>query len=327
MARRDTVKESLAEIAMIADEPTTAAARAVLQRALRGRVGIVVAAAARVVADASLLELSELLAPAFERLLTDPLKRDPQCRGKLALVQALAQLEIDARAVYEAGVEHHQYEPIWGGSQDSAGPLRGACAQGLAGLTDPAVLIPIAELLADPECDARVGAVHAVVRYGDVVAGVPLLRLMLRAGESDPAAVGACVEALLRLDPERSLSLVQGMVDTPPEELADAVALALGETRSAGAYELLSDLLERPRTAASRRALYLALSMLRSTDAWRRLLEAVEEDLEEDAAEALAALALHREAVEAAFGEQLRRVVAGRSNRRLDTLLAELLSG
>ena len=42
--------------------------------------------------------------------------------------EALEQIDHAEAAVFLAGVRHVQLEPAWGGSQDTAAPLRAACA-------------------------------------------------------------------------------------------------------------------------------------------------------------------------------------------------------
>jgi hypothetical protein len=326
MAKRDRVKQALERIAALAQDPRAADALAELKRALGAKTGLVVAEAARVVGEASLDQLRELLPPAFKRLMVDPVKRDPQCRGKLAVVGALAQLDldaggnVDADAVFRAGIAHRQLEPVWGGSVDSAGPLRGACAQGLAGSPDPAVLVPIAELLADGDAGARAGAIRAVVRHGNVAAGVPLLRLRLRIGDPEPAVLGECVAALLELDPRGTLPLAEELLDAPPAERAAATALALGEVRPDGALELLCAAIERPRRTADLRALMTAVAMLRSEPAWTYLVELVADAPEREAGEALRALAPYHDAAD--LDRRVREAVGARGSRRLDTTLA-----
>ena len=320
MAKRDRVKQALERIAALAQDPRAADALAELKRALGAKTGLVVAEAARVVGEASLDELGALLPPAFERLMVDPVKRDPQCRGKLAVVEALVQLDLDADDVFSAGIAHRQLEPVWGGSVDSAGPLRGACAQGLAGSPDPAVLMPIAELLADDDAGARAGAIRAVVRHGNVAAGVPLLRLRLRIGDPEPAVLGECVAALLELDPRGTLPLAEELLDAPPAERAAATALALGEVRPDGALELLCAAIERPRRTADLRALMTAVAMLRSEPAWTYLVELVADAPEREAGEALRALAPYHDAAD--LDRRVREAVGARGSRRLDTTLA-----
>ena len=47
--------------------------------------------------------------------MTDPVKTDPQCWAKNAIVKALKDLNHDDPAVFLRGIEHVQMEPVWGG--------------------------------------------------------------------------------------------------------------------------------------------------------------------------------------------------------------------
>ena len=64
------------------------------------------------------------------------LKRDPQCWGKNAVAKALKELEHREAAPYLRGTAHIQMEPVWGGQQDTAGPLRGICLLALPACPD-----------------------------------------------------------------------------------------------------------------------------------------------------------------------------------------------
>ncbi|HEX8114143.1 MAG TPA: hypothetical protein VF516_40710, partial [Kofleriaceae bacterium] len=96
-----------------------------LRTALRGTSGFLVAAAAQRVQDDRLEPLVPELAPAFERLREDAVKRDPGCRGKLAIARALHALDHWEDRVFVAGLAHEQREG-WG-QEDTAAELRGVC--------------------------------------------------------------------------------------------------------------------------------------------------------------------------------------------------------
>ena len=55
----------------------------------------------------------------------------PQCWAKNALAQTLAAFDYQDKELFLAGMRHVQLEPVWGGSSDTAGPLRGLCALAL----------------------------------------------------------------------------------------------------------------------------------------------------------------------------------------------------
>ena len=70
------------------DESDVAAVR----KALQVRVSLIVAEAAKVVAAHQLTMLIPDLLSAFDRLFESPVKSDPKCFGKLAIVHALTRL-------------------------------------------------------------------------------------------------------------------------------------------------------------------------------------------------------------------------------------------
>src|SRR5689334_4824533 len=96
-----------------------------LRTALRAATGALVATAARRVGDERLEALVEELAPAFARLCEDAVKRDPGCRGKLAIVRAMHELDHWDDRVFVAGLRHVQKEGF--GNDDTAATLRGGC--------------------------------------------------------------------------------------------------------------------------------------------------------------------------------------------------------
>src|SRR2546430_1518899 len=106
-------------------DPNAPDAVAELHAALESANGFVVAAAAKLVAEHELGALAEDLAPAFEQLCTDAVKRDPGCRGKVAIVHAMHALGHWDDRVFVAGLRHVQPEGF--GPEDTAAPLRALC--------------------------------------------------------------------------------------------------------------------------------------------------------------------------------------------------------
>src|SRR5512146_2119852 len=97
-----------ARLAALRHEPPAAE----VKDALRAKIGVLVEAA---VPHAAAHGLVDELAPAFERLCEDAVKRDPVCRGKLAIARALHDLDRWDGAVFARGVAYVQKEPAFGG--------------------------------------------------------------------------------------------------------------------------------------------------------------------------------------------------------------------
>jgi hypothetical protein len=91
----------------------------------------VVAKAANLTGERSLLELIPDLLSAYARFLVDPVKRDPNCIAKGAIARALVTLGCDDVGFFLEGSRYRQPEPVWGGSADTAIDVRCSCAMGL----------------------------------------------------------------------------------------------------------------------------------------------------------------------------------------------------
>src|SRR3954470_14911892 len=95
-----------------------AAANEALGKALQDKHYRVVAKAASITEERQLHErIADLLA-AYARFLQDPVKRDPNCFAKAAIVRALVALECRDARFYLDGVRYVQLEPVWGGTAD-----------------------------------------------------------------------------------------------------------------------------------------------------------------------------------------------------------------
>jgi len=312
--------ERLATLRTAVEDPSAPGSRATIVKALKGKHGLMISVAAQAVGeDAQLLERS---AEAFERLMHDAVKRDPQCQGKVAIARCLRQAETSHDEILLAGARHLQYEPVWGGRVDTAAQLRGICVMALVEGSHPRALVEAAHLLADEEVAARTAAARAIGCSGNAEVGEPLLRLRVEAGEEDSTVLAECLGALLQLAPHPSLSFVVSRLRSKREEEADAAALALGESRLDDALAPLCEQAERVVMSGRRGVVLLAIAMLRNDKAWAQLLEWIEDGprgLASDALEALGTFA-HDERL----GRRMRAAVAARSDNALVDALAEL---
>jgi hypothetical protein len=312
MKREDRTQRELAAVAACRDDPTAPEATPVLRAALERGVSFVVAAAAKLVGEAELEALASLLAPAYLRVAD----HDPGCHAKLAVVEALVRLEVPAGDLLLAAASCRQLEKAWGPPVDTAAALRGHAAVGLASAAHPEAGVVIARLLADPEWTARCGAARAAGRLPVDVA-LPLLVLKVTQGDPQPEVLGDCFRSLLEVAPERMIGPVSERLEGA-EEVAEQAALALGESRLEGAFAPLRDYADRAAgTGTRRRAVLVALAILRRDEANAYLLGLIRDAPRRTAALAVEALAIHK------HDPRLRDAALAAVRARDDTALAE----
>ena len=88
--------------------------------ALRDKSNLIVAAAVTIAGDQKHADLTSDLEAAFERFLVEPEKTDKLYRAKVAIIQGLDKLEHEQPAIFLPTSKHVQFEPVWGGQEDSA---------------------------------------------------------------------------------------------------------------------------------------------------------------------------------------------------------------
>ncbi|HVK10442.1 MAG TPA: HEAT repeat domain-containing protein, partial [Gemmataceae bacterium] len=229
MAKARRVDAKLQRLRLLRDEPATPGVVAELREFLADKSNLVVAEAAELAGKHGITTLAPDLAAAFARFLVDAAETDMLCRAKIAITDALNRMEADEEETYRAGLRHVQREAAWGGPEDTAGPLRGAAAFALVRMNPRDLLILLADLLADPEKEARSAAAKALGVLG-TQAAIPLLRFKAKAGDKEPEVVVDCLTALMQAAPGESLPFVAGFL-TAKVEIAEGAALALGESR------------------------------------------------------------------------------------------------
>lgn len=292
MAKSRKLEALQADLNQIRADPTTEAAQAILLQALGSKFGVAIAQAARIIRDAALVDLLPELATTFTRLLQAPVT-DPNCIGKRAIADTLYRLSYPETELFLAGIRHVQMEPVWGGQVDTAAGLRATCALGLVRANYLEMFNELADLLADPESEARIGAARALAYSGSLQA-VPLLRLRLQIGD-EASVLAECCSALLRLVPDASLPLVARFLQSPNPQISEMAALALGESRLPAALPFLQQWWQQCPDSELRRTGLLAIAMLRQEEAIEFLLSllALPKPQAQTTAAALAALQLY----------------------------------
>jgi HEAT repeat protein len=287
------LESKLARLRELRNEPPSPQLLQELRVALRDRSNFVVADAAEISGDNAFSELAPDLVAAFERFLVDPAKTDKLCRAKIAIARVLDKLEYLRPDVFLRGISHFQPEPVWGGEQDTAAPLRGACAFTLVRIGHHGVLNLLVDLLADPEKDARVSAAQALAYNATQAAGL-LLRLKARVGDKAPEVISECLGGLLKLDPEEGLPFVAEFLQSADEAIQESAAIALGESRRPEAFPVLKDFWEHQILSTLQETILVAMALLRLPAANDFLLSLISEGSSAVAAGALSALAVHR---------------------------------
>jgi HEAT repeat protein len=287
-----STEDALAAIHAIRQTPENCDPKRDLAPFLRHKSNHVIAAAAATAEKMEAVALAPDLIQAFEKLMRDPAKLDQGCKATIAIAQALIQLEEPAARVYFAGIRHVQKEGSYGPPVDAAAPLRGLCARGLARMGHPDALLECVALLADSEIAARTGAVRAVADSGRPD-GVLLLRLKTLLGDQEIEVTGECFGGLLSLDPAGSVEFVAKFLNSSVEGIGEQAALALGESRSPAAFEVLREAWERGGLGEQRRTLLVAIAMLRNDEALEFLLSRLGDESGPVAADALAGLAFY----------------------------------
>jgi hypothetical protein len=252
-----------------------------LAKALSLRNNLIVSKAAALALHHRLTGLTPNLVAAFSRFLENPAKSDPQCWAKNAIAKTLAGFEYQEPDLFLAGLRHIQLEPVWGGSADSAGTLRSACALALVQcreLNSHRLLVYLLPLLADKELRVRINVVRAIEQVGNDSA-VLLLRL-LAALPGDPELLGACYSAVLALEGPGAIEWAAQFLRTQDDSAAEA-AMALAQTHTPEAFLVLRASLGKANDPWFRNTLLAAIALTRRQEATSWLLELVENDEDE----------------------------------------------
>jgi HEAT repeat protein len=293
MAKPRGVDAKLRRLQAIRAEPITPRLVTELREALADKSNFVCAEAAEIAGERGLTELVPDMAESFRRFLEDAAETDKTCRAKIAIVEALHKLDADEEDVYRIAIRHVQPEGRWGGSDDTAAPLRALAAFALVRINPRDLMVLLADLLADPEKVARSGAAKALGASG-AMAAVPLLRFKARVGDEEPEVIVECLTGLLTADSEVSLPFVGEFLDAD-DEVAEGVALALGESRRLAAFDILKAHWPRARMSESLgRVVLLAMAITRQPAALEFLFGVLADANEPTAKAAMSALAIYR---------------------------------
>ncbi len=276
-----------------------------------------IAVAANIAGKRKIEAMEDVLGKRFSALLEKPFKSDPGCLAKVAIIDALEILRYDEESLYLEGLRFKQPEPVWGGRVDTAGALRGKCGQALVRLRYPDAIFEIAELLMDPEAEARHSAVQTLDQMGSVESEL-LLRMKVKTGDDDQTVIADSLVALMDMNPERSLDFVAGLLESPDPDTAEDAAIALGQSKSKSAFERLRDHWSDTLDARKKDWLLIPIALTRENEAVDLLIELIETGSSQRSIAAVRALEIYKgddkvrqmieEAIEVNGNESVRKV-------------------
>ncbi len=300
MARRPTKLDRQLDRLRALGDAGDAEAIGPLEELLGDSSGIVVSQAAHAVQTRGLRELRPALRAAFDRLLIDPVKRDPGCLGKHAALEALDHLDETDPDVFLRAVRLVQLEPAYGASVDTAGGVRSRGGAALARLGHDDALLALARLVGDPIADVRRAALETLAYHADRAgAAVALHKLM--AGDEDPMVVAAAVGTLLALAPDFAAAELRPRLLGGDDDDQELVSVTLGQSNSEVALDLLVEWFEEAVLATERALALAAIGLHRSDRARQFLLDRVADGSHPVARAAIEALSIHR------YDDRLRR--------------------
>jgi hypothetical protein len=305
MPPKRTFDADLAALEALRDAPPEAA-EPELTKALNLRNNFLVAKAAALTLHHRLTGLTPNLAASFPRFLENGAKSDPQCWAKNALAKTLAAFEYQEPELFLTGMRHIQLEPVWGGTADTAGTLRGTCALALVQcreLDSHRLLMHLIPLFADKELPVRVDAVRAVVQVGSDSAAL-LLRLCAELASDEPELLGSCYSGVLALDGAAAIPWAAKFL-SPEDDAAAEAAMAIAQTHTLEAFQLLCTTFAKTWDPWFRTVVLSAIALTRQQEATDWLLDLIanEQRHSADAHEALC-----RSAPSAATLDRLRQL-------------------
>jgi HEAT repeat protein len=216
--------------------------------------------------------------------------------------------------VFLRAARHVQFEPVWGGTEDSAPPLRAAAIVALGRVEGSSSLPLLVDAMADPAKDVRVAAALALGAVGTESAGL-VLRLKVRVGDRDPDVLSECLGGLLTFDPKENLPIVTEFLDPSNAAACEAAAMALGKSRLPEALDPLKGCWQRSHSAELRQHVFLAIAILRRPAAIDYLMELVASEPEPTAIAALSALRIYKD--DPRLRERIARLVHERESPTL----------
>jgi HEAT repeat protein len=320
--KKPSSEARLEQLGAVNNDPFAASSLKLLGDALADRSFAVVGRAAEIVARHQIGGLDDDLCNAFDRVMRGGGLADKGCTAKTAIANALYRLGAGPGELLLRGARHVQREPVWGGTADTAGNLRGLCGMALVAVGHPDALFELVRLLTDPEIEARRHAVRAVAAT-ETTAGELLLRLKTGAAANDPEIRAECLAALMQMAPDRSLEFVADHLRDPVPAVRETAAIALGESHLPEALAVLTGACRTEPDLRARAALLLPIALVRTPESFAFLLEVLSDAPDTMARAAAEALRIYQH--DDARAAQIRRAAAKRGDRAFARWVEALL--
>lgn len=271
----DRTEQALKRLRELETEESGDGLRTELRAFFPHRSNHVVARAARLAAEWRDEADGAPLAKAFERFMKNPVKTDPGCVAKRAIIEALVPLGHSDPACYLAGARHVQMEPAFVEKmvEDTAPGLRAASGRALLLMHYPEAYTVVIDLVNDTEVEARRLTVDALAEAATHEAEL-LLRMKAAVGDEDIDVMAGAFDGLMTMAGETHTEFVAGFLDGEDDALAQAAAFALGQSRLSEALGALCDAHRHTRQLSRRDLLLLPIALNRSEEAFAFLIEA-----------------------------------------------------
>jgi HEAT repeat protein len=273
-------------------EPHSESAGRALRRALADASWLVVSEAAKLITQHELDGYRTELLEVWPRFAENGPKRDPGCRAKEAALTALDFTGLVDPEPFLRAIRYRQLEPVAGGSVDTAAGVRLRALSGLWRLLHPDAALYAGELMADEDAGLRAGVARAIGESGDR-ASAGLLVHKLRAGDRDPVVLAECAASVLVLCSDFARELLGLLLASSDDDLREAAALALGQSKDPAAVGVLIEWLGNVAYDRDFEIGVRAVGLGRSEPARRFLLDLVEQGSAPRARMAVQALAVH----------------------------------
>jgi len=309
---RRSADDKLAELEAEVEAAAPDALAEILSRGLADRNYRVAALAAHHAGDRLVYDCVPVLLAAWPKFLDKPVKRDPNCLAKKAIVRALHTLDCDDVDFYLNAINYRQMEPVWGGTVDTATDVRASAAMGLVASGYPRALVEVAGLLVDSEPPVRAGAARAIA-CGNPREAELLLRAKILSGDEEAFVIGECFESLLTVEPDESVAFVARFLAHDDDAIFEVAALSLGASRLPAALDRIRAAFDDVYVPGDRRRILLrAAALHRSDEAFTWLLELAASAETRIAAEVVDVLSIYKH--NAALAERLRQSLGGRND-------------